>query len=86
LITTGFKLASPKLFKEMWTEGSARSSCLSSSPSAAIVLTDLLTGVLIGLGMQHPLHPAQQSAPPAAPRDGKARHPATCCASSWRTR
>ncbi|MBK8094945.1 MAG: bifunctional SulP family inorganic anion transporter/carbonic anhydrase [Verrucomicrobiaceae bacterium] len=50
LIVTGFKLASPKLFKQMWDEG--RQQFLPFAITiAAIVLTDLLTGVLIGLGM-----------------------------------
>lgn len=49
LITTGFKLASPKLFKEMWTEGAPQFLPFFITISA-IVLTDLLTGVLIGLG------------------------------------
>lgn len=50
LIVTGFKLASPKLFKEMWSEG--RHQFLPFVITiGAIVLTDLLTGVLIGLGM-----------------------------------
>ncbi|MEZ5384491.1 MAG: carbonic anhydrase [Prosthecobacter sp.] len=50
LIVTGFKLASPKLFKEMWAEG--RDQFLPFAMTiAAIVFTDLLTGVLIGLGI-----------------------------------
>lgn len=50
LIVTGFKLASPKLFKEMWIEG--RDQFLPFVITiVAIVLTDLLTGVLIGLGI-----------------------------------
>jgi len=50
LIVTGFKLASPKLFKQMWREG--RSQFLPFAITiAAIVFTDLLTGVLIGLGI-----------------------------------
>lgn len=49
LIVTGFKLASPKLFKEMWTEGAPQFLPFIITISA-IVLTDLLTGVLIGLG------------------------------------
>jgi carbonic anhydrase/SulP family sulfate permease len=49
LITTGFKLASPKLFKEMWTEGAPQFLPFFITISA-IVFTDLLTGVLIGLG------------------------------------
>lgn len=50
LIVTGFKLASPKLFKEMWKEG--RHQFLPFMFTiVAIVFTDLLTGVLIGLCM-----------------------------------
>lgn len=50
LIVTGFKLASPKLFKEMWREG--RHQFLPFAITiAAIVFTDLLTGVVIGLGV-----------------------------------
>jgi carbonic anhydrase/SulP family sulfate permease len=50
LIVTGFKLASPKLFKEMWREG--RHQFLPFAITiAAIVFTDLLTGVVIGLGI-----------------------------------
>lgn len=49
LIVTGFKLASPKLFKEMWSEGAPQFLPFIITISA-IVLTDLLTGVLIGLG------------------------------------
>lgn len=50
LIVTGFKLASPKLFKEMWSEG--RHQFLPFVITIlAIVFTDLLTGVLIGLSM-----------------------------------
>ncbi|MFO1482694.1 MAG: solute carrier family 23 protein [Verrucomicrobiaceae bacterium] len=50
LIVTGFKLASPKLFKEMWTEGPPQFLPFIITV-AAIVLTDLLTGILIGLGV-----------------------------------
>jgi carbonic anhydrase/SulP family sulfate permease len=48
LIVTGFKLASPKLFKEMWSEGLPQFLPFFITITA-IVLTDLLTGVLIGL-------------------------------------
>jgi carbonic anhydrase/SulP family sulfate permease len=48
LIVTGFKLASPKLFKEMWSEGMPQFLPFFITISA-IVFTDLLTGVLIGL-------------------------------------
>jgi carbonic anhydrase/SulP family sulfate permease len=48
LIVTGFKLASPKLFKEMWSEGIPQFLPFFIT-IAAIVLSDLLTGVLIGL-------------------------------------
>jgi len=50
LITTGFKLASPTLFKSMWNEGS-RQFLPFAITIAAIVVTDLLVGVLIGLGI-----------------------------------
>ncbi len=50
LLMTGLKLASPALIKQMWNEGK-----LQFLPFAitviAIVLTDLLIGVLIGLGV-----------------------------------
>ena len=48
LIVTGSKLASPKLFKEMWSEGIPQFLPFFIT-IAAIVLSDLLTGVLIGL-------------------------------------
>jgi carbonic anhydrase/SulP family sulfate permease len=50
LIVTGLKLASPKLFKEMWTEGAPQFLPFIITITA-IVLTDLLTGVLIGLSV-----------------------------------
>ncbi len=50
LITTGLKLASPTLFKSMWNEGT-RQFLPFAITIAAIVLTDLLVGVLIGLGI-----------------------------------
>ncbi len=50
LLVTGFKLASPKLFREMWSEG--RYQFLPFVITVvAIVYTDLLIGVLIGLGV-----------------------------------
>ena len=48
LIVTGSKLASPKLFKEMWSEGIPQFLPFFITITA-IVLSDLLTGVLIGL-------------------------------------
>jgi carbonic anhydrase/SulP family sulfate permease len=48
LIVTGFKLASPKLFKEMWDEGPPQFLPFFITISA-IFFTDLLVGVLIGL-------------------------------------
>lgn len=49
LIVTGLKLASPKLVKQMWSEG--RPQFLPFIITVvAIVLTDLLDGILIGLG------------------------------------
>lgn len=50
LLVTGFKLASPKLFREMWSEG--RYQFLPFIITlVAIVFTDLLIGILIGLGV-----------------------------------
>jgi carbonic anhydrase/SulP family sulfate permease len=48
LLVTGFKLASPALFKRMWLEGRTQFAPFAVTV-AAIVLTDLLVGVLIGL-------------------------------------
>jgi carbonic anhydrase len=50
LLVTGFKLASPKLLKQMWKEGRQQFLPFAVTVSA-IVLTDLLVGVLIGLGV-----------------------------------
>jgi carbonic anhydrase/SulP family sulfate permease len=48
LLVTGFKLASPSLVKQIWNEG--RSQYIPFTVTvAAIVLTDLLIGILIGL-------------------------------------
>jgi len=50
LLMTGWKLASPKLMRQMWSEG--RKQFLPFIITiVAIVLTDLLIGVLIGLGV-----------------------------------
>ncbi len=50
LLAVGFKLASPKLIRQMWNEGRYQ-----FLPFAAtvliIVLTDLLTGILVGLAL-----------------------------------
>ncbi|MEK0438752.1 MAG: Carbonic anhydrase 2 [Verrucomicrobiota bacterium] len=48
LIVTGLKLASPALFRQMWTEGRTQFVPFIVT-TVAIVFTDLLTGVLIGL-------------------------------------
>lgn len=50
LITTGFKLASPKLVKQMWKEGWQQFVPFVVTV-VAIVFTDLLVGVLVGLGV-----------------------------------
>ncbi len=50
LLVTGFKLASPQLFKRMWDEGRYQFIPFIVTV-VAIVLTDLLIGVLIGLGI-----------------------------------
>lgn len=49
LLVTGFKLASPNVVKRMWREGYAQFLPFAVTV-VAIVLTDLLVGVLIGLG------------------------------------
>ncbi|MCU0960369.1 MAG: SulP family inorganic anion transporter [Pirellulaceae bacterium] len=49
LIVTGFKLSKPKLFRQMWHEGLNQFLPFVVT-IAAIVLTDLLVGILIGLG------------------------------------
>lgn len=50
LLVTGFKLASPKLVRQMWRGGWQQFLPFAITVSA-IVLTDLLVGVLIGLGV-----------------------------------
>lgn len=50
LIMTGLKLASPKLVKQMWGEGKKQFVPFVVTV-LAIVLTDLLVGILIGLGV-----------------------------------
>lgn len=50
LLMTGLKLASPKLLKQMWTEGTSQFLPFIITV-AAIVLTDLLIGILIGLAV-----------------------------------
>jgi carbonic anhydrase/SulP family sulfate permease len=49
LLVTGLKLASPALFRQMWAEGRTQFVPFIVT-TVAIVFTDLLTGVLIGLG------------------------------------
>jgi len=48
LLFTGLKLASPALFRQMWSEGRSQFVPFIVT-TVAIVFTDLLTGVLIGL-------------------------------------
>lgn len=48
LLVTGFKLASPKLFKQMWKEGRYQFTPFIVT-LLAIVFTDLLKGILVGL-------------------------------------
>ena len=50
LIVTGFKLASPKLFVQMWKGGRYQFIPFATTVSV-IVLTDLLSGILVGLGV-----------------------------------
>ncbi|TWU59232.1 Carbonic anhydrase 2 [Rubripirellula tenax] len=49
LFVTGFKLASPKIFKQMWSQGRYQFVPFIITV-VAIVFTDLLVGILIGLG------------------------------------
>ncbi len=50
LLVTGFKLASPKLFRQMWSEGRYQFVPFIITV-LAIVFTDLVVGVLIGLAI-----------------------------------
>lgn len=50
LLVTGFKLASPALFRQMWSEGRYQFAPFIIT-LLAIVFTDLLIGILIGLGV-----------------------------------
>src|SRR5262249_28816171 len=50
LLTTGIKLASPSLVKQMWNEGRYQFIPFATT-LIAIVLTDLLIGILIGLAV-----------------------------------
>lgn len=50
LVVTGFKLASPKILMQMWQEGKNQFLPFILT-IAAIVFTDLLIGILIGLGI-----------------------------------
>ena len=50
LLVTGFKLASPKLFKQMWAEGRYQFIPFIVT-LLAIIFTDLLIGILIGLAV-----------------------------------
>ena len=50
LLVTGFKLASPQLFRQMWSEGRYQFAPFLIT-LVSIVLTDLLIGILIGLGV-----------------------------------
>ena len=50
LLVTGYKLVNPSVFKEMWNEGKYQFAPFLAT-LLAIVFTDLLYGVLIGLGI-----------------------------------
>ncbi|MCA9017694.1 MAG: bifunctional SulP family inorganic anion transporter/carbonic anhydrase, partial [Planctomycetaceae bacterium] len=50
LLVTGFKLASPSLFRQMWQEGRYQFAPFLIT-LLSIVFTELLTGILIGLGV-----------------------------------
>lgn len=48
LLVTGFKLASPSLFKQMWSEGKPQLFPFLTTV-LVIVFTDILTGIIVGL-------------------------------------
>jgi carbonic anhydrase len=50
LLVTGFKLASPKLFQQMWHEGRYQFIPFAVT-LVSIILTDLLVGILVGLAV-----------------------------------
>lgn len=50
LLVTGFKLATPKLFKQMWSEGLYQFLPFIATV-VAIIFTDLLIGIMIGLAI-----------------------------------
>src|SRR5690606_14832197 len=50
LVLTGFKLANPKLLRQLWNEGPYQFIPFVATV-VAIVLTDLLLGILIGLAI-----------------------------------
>ncbi len=50
LLVTGFKLASPALFRQMWSEGRYQFAPFMIT-LVSIIFTDLLVGILIGLGV-----------------------------------
>lgn len=50
LVHTGFKLANPRLFQRMWSEGRYQFIPFAVT-LVGIVLTDLLIGILVGLGI-----------------------------------
>ncbi len=50
LLFTGFKLADPKLFRQMWRQGKYQFTPFIVT-LLAIVFTDLLSGILIGMGV-----------------------------------
>ncbi|APZ96945.1 bifunctional SulP family inorganic anion transporter/carbonic anhydrase [Fuerstiella marisgermanici] len=50
LLVTGFKLASPQLFRQMWAEGRYQFAPFIIT-LVSIVMTDLLVGILIGLAV-----------------------------------
>ena len=50
LLVTGFRLASPQLFRQMWSEGRYQFIPFVAT-LLSIVMTDLLIGILIGLGI-----------------------------------
>lgn len=50
LVGIGFKLASPQVFRQMWREGAVQFVPFATT-IGAIIMTDLLKGVLVGMGV-----------------------------------
>ncbi len=84
LIMTGLKLTSPKVFRQMWREGWTQFLPFVVTVTA-ILLTDLLIGILIGLGFSMVFILRSNLRRPCA-RLSKSMLAEKCCTSNWRSR